>query len=183
VQRENKNQTDHGSTALNTSKVDGEWKHPCDQARGRVFLGTASRNTLSDLSTLLSIIFIARLNSWALVFLSASSQARTISLPTHPLLLLPYTFATILHTRLHNFLSGRGGPLEGVHPPSPSSFAPRSSRLTVDSFCAPCRLPAGFFIHIYHANANIHKTSFQGCKSRPQSLNFNIHAKCSHHVE
>jgi hypothetical protein len=37
---------------------------------------------------------------------------------------------------------GRGGLVEGVHPPSPSAFAPWSSRRLVACFHAPCRLPA-----------------------------------------
>jgi len=45
----------------------------------------------------------------------------------------------------------------GVHPPHPSSFAPRSSRLTIDSSCAPRRLPASFHTYIYNATALIHK--------------------------
>ena len=32
--------------------------------------------------------------------------------------------------------------MEGVHPPSPSSFAPQRSRPTIDFFCAPRRLSA-----------------------------------------
>jgi len=37
---------------------------------------------------------------------------------------------------------GRGGLVEGVHPPSPSAFAPWSSRRPVACFHAPHRLPA-----------------------------------------
>jgi len=44
---------------------------------------------------------------------------------------------------------GRGGSVEGVHPPSPSTFAPWSSRPRVVCFCAPHRLPDSLKYHIF----------------------------------
>jgi len=63
---------------------------------------------------------------------------------SHPPTPVPFStpHITFAYAHLHILLSGRGGSMEGVHPPSPSSFAPRRSRPTVDFFCAPRRLPA-----------------------------------------
>ena len=49
---------------------------------------------------------------------------------------------TIAYAHLHTLLSGRGGLIEGVHPPSLSSFTLQRSWPTIDFFCTPCRLPA-----------------------------------------
>ena len=48
--------------------------------------------------------------------------------------------AHYLCTQHMHGLFGRGGSMKGVHPPPPSSFAPRRSRPTVDFFGAPRRL-------------------------------------------
>ena len=76
-----------------------------------------------------------------------------ISFPTHPL-------RSFLHRMPHLFthpsthcLFGRGGSMEGVHPPPPSSFAPRRSRPTVDFFGAPHRLPTRTDFNIYWRTA------------------------------
>ena len=83
--------------------------------------------------------------SAVLVIVSASSRAPPIfiSFPTHAVLFFFSTpHITFTYAHLHILLSGTGGLMEGVHPPSPSSFTPRRSRPTVDFFCAPRRLPA-----------------------------------------
>jgi hypothetical protein len=102
---------------------------------------TASRNVFYCLLIFLFETLIARLKfpGPRLPLCLVSGQYIFFSPPTHSSLPTPRYLSC---THLHTTLSGRGGPLEGVHLPSPSSFAPRSSRLTVDSFCAPRRLPA-----------------------------------------
>ena len=45
---------------------------------------------------------------------------------------------------------GRGGPMEGVHPPTPSTFAPWCSRHLVVCFYAPSRLPAKSYVLLYY---------------------------------
>ena len=54
---------------------------------------------------------------------------------SHPLTPVPFStpHITIAYTHLHILLSGRGGPIEGVHPPSPSSFAPWRNQLVLGS--------------------------------------------------
>ena len=53
--------------------------------------------------------------------------------PTHPHLYY-HCFASPTHTQTQ---PGRGEPVEGVHPPSPSTFTPWSSRRHVVCFHAP----------------------------------------------
>ena len=57
-----------------------------------------------------------------------------VSPPTHSCIIT-------LHLTPTQTQPGRGGLVEGVHLPSPSTFAPWSSRRQVACFHAPCRLP------------------------------------------
>ena len=58
-----------------------------------------------------------------------------------PLFLCPPSHSCIICQLASQTQPGRGGSVERVHPPSPSSFAPWSSRRQVDYSHAPCRLP------------------------------------------
>ena len=66
--------------------------------------------------------------------------------PTHPLLLAFYTTSTPIYTHLHtpciHFYPVEEVRWWGFILPSPLSFAPQRSRLTIDFFGTPCRLLA-----------------------------------------
>jgi len=95
------------------------------------------------------LIFLLDSLSWKLLFRGPHHRLCLVSPPniyffSHPPTPVPFStpHITFAYAHLHILLSGRGGSMEGVHPPSPSSFAPRRSRPTIDFFCTPHRLLA-----------------------------------------
>ena len=90
-----------------------------------------------------TITFIIHIRSLA-SFLDASSRA-LFPFPHPPAPILPPLF----RSPPIQSQPDRGGSVEGVHPPSPSTFAPWSSRPRVVCFCAPRRLPDRLKYHIF----------------------------------
>jgi len=114
-------------------------KHPSDLSRGRAFLWTAPSQRVYRLLSYLYYISLTQSLNHSLASPPCASSRAFFCFPTHPLLYS--TCITTLHLTPTQTQPGRGGLAEGVHPPSPSTFAPWSSRRQVACFHAPRRLP------------------------------------------